>query len=531
MWDLTAGRAALDLHRELNDTAVDYPDHRSIGSLFEDCVARRPEAPAVAYQDQVLSYRELNRMANCLAAAMRAHGVHPGTVAGVAMERTPALIAVLLACLKCGVTYLPFDTAWPRGRLHELLHAAGCRFVFHDRPDGRWLGEGTATVMRVRPDQLTGNPGNPAATAGPGTIAYINFTSGSTGRPKGVPIRHRSIARLVFAARYARLDERVVLLHLAPVTFDAATFEIWGALLHGGTCVLYPAKRLRFSELRRVLADHNVNTVFLTTALFNAIVDEAPGVLAGVGTILTGGEIPSMRHIGEAVRRYGADRLVHVYGPTESTTFATYYPVSRLQPGDRALPIGRPIQNTRVYLVADGRLCGPGEAGEIWLGGSGLSPGYLGDDAGDSPFGECMVDGLAERVYRTGDRAYPLASGDLVFIGRNDDQVKINGHRIELGEISHHLGGHPGVRQNHVTVSIGRSGDRALVAFVVPVDGGVSAADLHAHLRASLPAYMIPHGFCFCESLPLSVTGKVDSRALLAAYEADHWRPGLAAAE
>lgn len=510
---------ALSVHDGINRTAVPFPDEVSVKELFEDCAARYADAAAVVHRDRTVTYGELNELANGLADVLRTRGVRPGDAVGVCVERSPELIVGLLAVLKCGAAYLPFDAAWPDERLRTLFGEAHCRRVLTDQdvalaerfPECEVIG-----AVYADPPRTTVNPVVPV---GPQDIAYINFTSGSTGRPKGVLIRHQAIARLVFGAVYARLDAHTTLLHLAPVSFDAATFEIWGALLHGGTCVLYPSKHVRLSELKRVLDDHRVTVLFLTTALFNTVVDEAPEVLSGLETILTGGEAHSLRHIEKALRHYGPDRLVSVYGPTECTTFATFHPVTELRPEDPALPIGRPIQNTRLYVVEGDRLCGPGETGEVLLAGAGLSPGYLGmPDITRERFIDRDVGGLPERLYRTGDRAYLRADGDLVFQGRQDDQVKVSGFRIELGEVAYQLGTHPTVKQNYVTVTQRATSEKTLVAFVVPDGEDVTPEGLRAHLSARLPGYMVPSGIHLCSSLPLTSSGKVDRQALLSSH-------------
>jgi non-ribosomal peptide synthetase component F len=302
---------------------------------------------------------------------------------------------------------------------------------------------------------------------------------------------------------------------MAPVTFDAATFEIWGPLLNGGTCVLYPSGLLRFSELERVVVENGVTTVFLTTQLFNSVVDEAPEALDTVEEILTGGEHHSLKHIGRALHRYGPGRVVHVYGPTESTTFATFHPVRALPPGGEPLPIGRPIQNTRAYVSEGGRLCGPGETGELLLAGHGLSAGYLGmPERTAERFVRREIDGVAERLYRTGDLVRIDEGGNLVFEGRSDDQVKINGFRIEPGEISHRLAENPQVRQSFVCTHDGPAG-RTLLAFVVPAIDRCTITSVRAHLAAALPSYMLPSEIHLCETLPLSPTGKVDRETLI----------------
>lgn len=510
---LTAGPRARAAHALANvDTSVPYPSDSSVKELFEQRAGQAGAAVALVHGDRRMTYAELNASANQLADHLLRQGVQPGDVVGVCVRRSCELVVALLAIVKCGAVYLPFDLLWPDERLLMMSDIAGCSVVVTDEPEVL-----TPRLPRWRIVEASSSDGdgaaNPGITVLPTDIAYINFTSGSTGRPKGVPIQHRSVVRLIHDARYTRLDERAVTLSLAPVTFDAATFEIWGALLNGGTCVLYPGGFVRLSELRRVVREHAVSTVFLTTALFNAMVDEDVDTLGCVDTILTGGETHSMPHIEKALAHYGPGRLVSVYGPTECTTFATYYPLTGPQPADRPLPIGRPIQNTRAHVVRDGRLCEPGETGELCLSGPGLSPGYTGmPEATAERFVDYVVDGVPERLYHTGDLVYLETDGVLVFQGRNDDQVKINGHRIELGEVRHVLAGHPDVRQAFVTVHVAGTGERMLMAFVVS-DG--TTETLREHLAHRLPPYMIPAVIEIRESLPLSTHGKVDRQALL----------------
>lgn len=517
---VNASEAALAVHRLINGTDVRYPRDTGVPALFEAVARRRPDAPAVVQGDRTVSYRQLDRLANGLARELIGRGLTPGATVGVCLDRSPELIVALLAVLKCGGCYLPFDAAWPGERLRGLLAAADCRWVLTGRSGGTPGPADRFDGCRIVP---VGGADAPRSAAGPGVevpgdaLAYINFTSGSTGRPKGVPIRHRGVVRLVSGARYARLDEGSRLLQLSPVTFDAATFEIWGALLNGGVCVLYPAEPLRLSKLGRVLREHRVDVLFLTTALFNSVVDEAPDALAGVGTVLTGGERASLPHMSAALRRYGPGRLVHVYGPTESTTFATYHRVDAPPDEATGLPIGRPIQNTRLYVLDGDDLCEPERGGEICLAGDGLSPGYLGmPELTAELFTGRTVDGRSELLYRTGDFGRLRADGDLLFHGRRDDQVKVNGYRIELGEIAHHLDRHPAVRRCFVTASA--RGEKPLWAFVVTDDPACTARALRAHLRGLLPGFMVPARIELCEALPLTATGKVDRHALLAAH-------------
>jgi D-alanine--poly(phosphoribitol) ligase subunit 1 len=517
---IEASASAARAHRAFNSTDVRYPAEDSIPAVFRRRVAERSDEVAVICAARRLSYRSLDHLSDVLAARLSSAGVRSGHVVGVCVRRSPELIAALLGVLKCGAAYLPFDESWPEERVHDLVGQTGCTVVLSDRveqlsrrfPALRVVPVQAGMIERDDPSQA-----EPSRLPVPAdAVAYVNFTSGSQGRPKGVLIQHRAVLRLVCGSVYTELDETTRLLHLAPVAFDAATFEIWGALLNGGTCVLYPPDFLRLSELKRILVDEAVTTVFLTTALFNSIMDEAPAVLDTVRRILTGGEAHSLKHIGHALARYGPDRVIHVYGPTESTTYATFHTLRALPSVEDPLPIGVPIQNTRVYVVDGNRLCATGEIGELLIAGPGLSLGYVGmPEATSERFAEYDVDGLRERLYRTGDLAYIDVHGNLVFAGRLDDQVKINGFRVEPGEVAHHLDRHPDIRQNVVCAHDGQSGRRMLVAFVVPTSARCTAASVRDYLAALLPAYMVPAEIHLCPALPLSATGKVDRRALI----------------
>lgn len=517
MQTLELTTSALDLHRTINETSKPYPDHLTVTEWVARIAARRPNAIAVCDQALNLSYAQLNAHANQLAWRLLEQGVQSGEVVAVCLPRSPSLIVALLAILKVGASYLPIDPAWPEQRIHELFGQADCHHLLANDQfgqDSRFCPY-QVLMFDVTADCVV-DPGHPPLTIDADAIAYINFTSGSTGKPKGVPISHRAITRLVFDASYARLDEHSRLLQLAPVTFDAATFEIWGALLLGGTCVLYPESFIRASRLQRVLRSERISVLFLTTALFNTLVDESPHTLDDVETVLTGGEAHSLRHMAKALARYGPDRVVSVYGPTESTTFATYYPVRELHDDETALPIGFPIQNTRVYVIDHHRLCEYGEIGEVCLAGVGLTPGYLGlPEVSRERFFECIIGDRQERLYRTGDRGYFRDDGALVFQGRMDDQVKVNGFRIELGEIAYHLNRFPQVRQSFVTIVESTQGEKSLVAFVIASSESCSPEQLRLSLSTQLPRYMVPARIQFCEHFPLSATGKIDRKQLL----------------
>lgn len=515
---IASSPAALAAHATLNDTLADYP-HQPVGELFARQAAERPDHPAIYCGERVITYRELHGAAARLAHTLLRSGARPCDVIAVALPRSPEMITAALAILLCGASYLPIDMQWPQRRIRELLDAAHVR---------RCIAIGGAARSQLCGRTIidvAAQPGpEPAASCTlpavpPDAIAYINFTSGSTGRPKGVPISHRSISRLVFATSYVSLPPDVRVLHLAPVTFDAATFEIWGPLLRGGACVIYPDPFIRLVKLGRIIATHRVNVVFVTTALFNTVLDDSREIFDGVGVILTGGEAHSIRHMRRALKRYGPERVVSVYGPTESTTFATYYPINHLTPDTVTIPIGTPIQNTRAYVIDDGRLCAVGELGALHLAGPGLTPGYLGSpERTNTDFINAQIGTTRERLYHTGDLAYLDADGQLIFCGRRDDQLKINGFRIELGDVRHHIEAVTAVRATYVTVYEPSPGQRALAAFIVAESPNLAAglADtVHRHLAAHLPAYMIPKMLAVVDELPLGDTGKINRTALL----------------
>ncbi|MFJ7330942.1 amino acid adenylation domain-containing protein [Streptomyces cyaneofuscatus] len=507
---------ALSIHRKINGTDAAFPAE-SLKELFEAAVDRRPEAVAVVHQGRKLTYRELNGLSNALSLRLGSAGVTAGSVVGLSVSRSPGLLVAMLAIIKSGATYLPFDRTWPDERLGGIFGMADCTVLLTDAPDTLSERFRQLRVVPVDLPALNADEKNPPLRVDPDSLAYIVFTSGSTGSPKGVPIRHRGIVRLVSDPTFVSLGPDAVIPQLASVFFDAAAFEIWGALLNGGTCVLYPSDHIRLSELKRLVEQNGVTALFVTTALFNVIVDESPGALDSVQTILTGGEAHSLGHIERARKHYGDGKVVSVYGPTECSVFATYYPVRGSVQGTTALPIGLPLQNTSLYIVSDGALCAAGELGEVCLGGPGLSPGYLGrDELTREKYVEYDIDGEKTVLYHTGDRGFALEDGNIVFQGRLDDQVKVNGFRIELGEITHFMNEVPYVKQSYVTTAEKESGEKVVVAFVVPADADCTPRACRDHLATKVPRYMLPGEIHVLDGLPLTGSGKVNRKELLA---------------
>ncbi len=513
---------------EWNPADAPFPEEVGVYSLFAAQAAERPEAVALVAGEARLSYGELDLHARRLAHRLRSLGVGPEDAVGVALGRSIPTVVTILAIVAAGGVYVPLDPDLPPARLERLVAEAGLRFAVTGGASmtGRLAGLGLQTLDLSGEDLTRGEAvAHDAAAAGP-RLLYVMYTSGSTGVPKGVAVTHGNVVRLVQDVDYCHFGPDEVFLELAPVAFDASTLEIWGALLNGSRLVIAPDGVLAFSELEQVIRDNGVTTLWLTAGLFHQVVEQRPGALQPLRQLLAGGDILSPEHVRRTLEAAPHCRLINGYGPTENTTFTTCHTVRPADlSGSRAgsVPIGRPIARTRCVVVDRyGMLAAPGVAGELLVGGEGLSRGYLrrpdltAERFVPDPFGE-----PGERLYRTGDRVRHLPGGELEFLGRIDQQVKLRGFRIEPGEIEAALTAYPqvpGVREAVVVVREDRPGDRRLVAYVTPdatADGeALEVESLRAWLRDRLPAYMVPADFVVLEELPLTVNGKVDRRAL-----------------
>ncbi|HLL46785.1 MAG TPA: amino acid adenylation domain-containing protein, partial [Longimicrobiaceae bacterium] len=508
----------------LNPVAEPHAGSSSIPALFQAQAARAPDAVAAVFLDETLTYGELDRRSNRLAHALRRRGVGPETRVGVCMERSLELLIALVAISKAGGAYVPLDPESPRERLSFVVDDAGIsQLLCQPHLAGRLPARGPVPLA-ADPlwEQAAGESAGPVPVrVEPHGLAYLMYTSGSTGSPKGVGVEHRGVVRLVRGASYVDLGPREVVLQAAPVSFDASTLELWGALLNGARLVLAPAGIPSLEELGRTLGRHGVTTLWLTTGLFQAMVDEQLEALGGVGQLLAGGDVVPVAPVEKVRKRFPALRLINGYGPTENTTFTCCYTVPPEWDGG-PLPIGVPIAGTRVYVLDEAlRLVPEGVPGELYAGGDGVARGYLGRPAATAErfLPDPFAGGAGARMYRTGDRARWRPDGALEFLGRLDGQVKIRGFRIHPGEVEETLRRCPGVRECAVAVREDVPGEKRLVAYVA---GDAATDGLRAHLRDSLPEYMVPGSFVAIDRLPLTLNGKLDRRALPA--------PGPAAA-
>jgi natural product biosynthesis luciferase-like monooxygenase protein/amino acid adenylation domain-containing protein len=512
---------------EWNETAWRQEGEATIHGLFAAQVAARAGSVALVFVDPTVgtvrtTYGELAERADALAERLRRLDVGPEARVGVLLERSPEAIVCLLAVLKAGGAYVPLDPAWPEERLRLLLDDTGCAAV------ATRSGLAGHPVLDGRPHLLVDAPdmdapateaGWPPAGAEPDSLAYVMYTSGSQGRPKGVAVSHRGVVRLVERAGYARFGPREVWLQLAPLSFDASTLEIWGALLHGGTLVIAPPGALSPAELGDLVAGTGVTSLWLTAGFFHQVAEAGMPGLSGLRQLLAGGDVVSPSHARRLLEHLPGCTLINGYGPTENTTFTCCHP---LAPGDAvgaSVPIGRPIEGTSAHLVDSSLqpvpVCVPGE---LLTGGAGLARGYWGRPGLTAErFVPDPLGAPGGRLYRTGDLARRRGDGRIEFLGRMDGQVKVRGFRIEPGEIETALARHPAVRECAVAALPDRSGEKRLVAWCVAPEA--EPATLRGFLQESLPSHLVPTTWVLLDRLPLTANGKVDRRALPAPDE------------
>ncbi|RKH43053.1 non-ribosomal peptide synthetase, partial [Corallococcus sicarius] len=509
-----------------NDTRAEFPASEGIPSLFEAQAHSTPDAIALSFQGQSLTYAQLDALANQLARRIQELGVRPGDFVVLGLERSFELVVSLLAVLKAGAAYVPLEVSHPRERLALMLQDVGARLLITRERFADTLSPLVPATLCLDADwraQLASVPDSALEVSGAGgdSLAYVMFTSGSTGRPKGVCVPHRAVVRLVRGNGFMRFGPREVFLQLAPAAFDASTLELWGALLHGAHLVLAPAQDLSLSEVAELLRNHRVTTLWLTAALFEQMVLNHPDALATVPQVLAGGDVLPVQRVREHLARVPSDAvLINGYGPTENTTFSTTHTLRPADAPGASVPIGRPIANSTAYVLdAALRPVPVGVPGELFVGGEGLAWGYLHQSALTAerfvphPFSTTP----GARLYRTGDSVRWRADGTLDFLGRTDFQVKLRGFRIEPGEVEAAVRQVPGVREAIVLVREDVPGDKRLVAYVVPAGPDTShpsPSELREHLRARVPEYMVPAAFMLLEALPLNANGKVDRRAL-----------------
>ncbi|HKV95864.1 MAG TPA: amino acid adenylation domain-containing protein, partial [Gammaproteobacteria bacterium] len=505
---------------EWNDTEREYPRDKCVHELFEEQVRRSPEATAVVFEEASLSYRELNRQANRLAHYLRELGVKPDERVAICVERGLEMIVGLLAVLKAGGGYVPLDPAYPEERLQYMLEDSAPVVLLtqrhlEDRFSG--IGDGVPVLdLNATAAWQSFPESNPEADAVgliSSHLAYVIYTSGSTGQPKGVMVEHCGLCNISLTqSRQLQVEPGSRILQFASFSFDACAWETLMSLCQGATLCLLPQKC--------VVAGDQLIEKAARDGITHATLP--PTVLAGVSEGVNADSLRVLMTGGEALPGWVAERwsrgrrLINVYGPTETTIIVTMHRCMAEESGNP--PIGRPITNTRMYIVDSSLEPVPvGVVGELYAGGAGVARGYLKrpELTAERFVPDPFVNGPGERMYRTGDLARWLGNGNIEFLGRNDNQVKIRGFRIELGEIEARLAEHPAVRDAVVLAREDTVGEKRLVAYYITSGmGEVGAEQLRAHLSAVVPDYMVPAAYVRMESLPLTPNGKLDRKAL-----------------
>ncbi len=501
-----------------NDTAAVYPSESSVHALFEEQAARTPDAVAVVTADEELTYQQLNARANRLAHQLLRLGLPPEGRIAVLQERSSDLVVSSLAILKAGGAYVPLDPNQPAARSTWILQDTAATALLTDRPENHLGFPVHIPVLRI--DQNTPSPGNqpdtnPAVRTNAEQIAYVMYTSGSTGTPKGVTNTHHNVVHLA-ADHYWRTGNHDRVLMHSPYAFDASTFEIWTPLLTGGRIVTAPPGHLTPTDFANTITRHGVTALFVSAGYFRVLAEERPECFTGIREIWAGGDIVSPTAVHRVRQACPGITVANEYGPTETTVFSSVNPITPNDPQPHGtVPIGRPLWNTRLYVL-DTNLqpVPPGTGGELYIAGSGLARGYL--NRPELTAHRFIADPHGTpgtRMYRTGDLVRWRHDGQLEFLGRVDDQIKLRGFRVEPAEIEAVLATHPAITQASVILREDQPGDKRLVAYTV-TKRPVSQEALRAHVGSQLPEYMVPAAFIALDTLPLTLNGKLDRRAL-----------------
>ncbi len=501
-----------ELLYKFNNTRNNFNIKTPIQHIFNEQVIKNPNKIALVFEDLQITYSELDYLSDLLASHLIDEGLQPSSVVGLLVERSSEMIIGIISILKCGCIYLPLDPDYPDSRLEYMVKDCNVGVVLV----GRGLGANISMLCKLIDvgDILITRRAVNRKPSEYSPHAYIMYTSGSTGKPKGVLVEQRGIVRLVKFTNYVPLSEETIILQTGAVVFDATTFEMWGALLNGGKLILTEKEEIvNANRLGKTLFNQNVNTLWLSSALFNQLVQDDSSIFKPVKWLLAGGDVLSPSHIRKALRDNPGMNVFNGYGPTENTTFSTTFLIKEDE--YTSIPIGKPISNTVCYILSEQRtLQSIGLVGELFVGGDGLSAGYLNnpemtqDKFVDNPFI------LGEKLYRTGDLARWLADGNIEFIGRVDNQVKIRGFRIELGEIERSILEQSSVRDCVVLKRTDNQEDYICAYIVAAAPRDFSVESIRSYISKNLPIYMIPSYFVLLDKIPLTINGKINWKEL-----------------
>ncbi|WP_426414580.1 plipastatin non-ribosomal peptide synthetase PpsC [Bacillus subtilis] len=501
------------LIHELNRTKIDYPRNETISRLFEIQAEQTPNAVAIVSDTQVFTYEDLNSWANQIASVLQIKGVGPDSVVALLTGRTPELIAGMLGILKAGGAYLPIASDLPVERIAYMLSDSGAALLLQSEKTEKQLLDIECEQIIIEDIQKQGKTKNVDSSAGSHSLAYIIYTSGSTGKPKGVMIEQRSVIRLVKNSNYITFTPEDRLLMTSSIGFDVGSFEIFGPLLNGAALHLSDQQTFLDShQLKRYIEHQGITTIWLTSSLFNHLTEQNEQTFSQLKHLIIGGEALSPSHVNRIRNVCPEVSIWNGYGPTENTTFSTCLHIQKTY--ELSIPIGRPVGNSTAYILNQWGVLQPvGAVGELCVGGDGVARGYLGrpdltkEKFVPHPFAP------GDRLYRTGDLARWLPDGTIEYVGRIDDQVKVRGYRVELGEIESALRQIDGVKEAAVLARTGQSGSKELFGYI-SVKAGTNAEQVRSLLARSLPNYMIPAYIIEMEALPLTSNGKLNRKAL-----------------
>lgn len=496
---------------EFNDTKSNYLKEKTICDFFNEQVRKLPNKPALILDNDTMTYKKLDLLSNSIANFLLSKGIKKNNIIGLDLNRSFEMIICIIGVLKAGAAYLPLEPDFPVKRKLYLLENSKAKLLITDKIS-KYKNVPVYNIETLQKENISSEP-TPKIDSSE-NLAYIIYTSGSTGSPKGTLIQHYNVTRVVKDTNYIDINSNDKLLQISNYAFDGSVFDIFGALLNGSTLVLLKKQDVMdINYIADKINKEKISIFFLTTVLFNTLVDTNLENLKDIRHILFGGERVSPEHVKKALKYLGPGKIIHVYGPTESTVYATYYNVKSIPHYTDTIPIGKPISNTKVYILNKySELLPPGFPGELCISGDGISKGYLNlpeltnEKFIENPFDPGTV------IYKTGDLAKWLPDGNIAFLGRIDDQVKIRGYRIEPGEIESILKKHTGIKDAVVIVRKNNN-SKYLCSYLITKD--LKPIDkLGEYLASSLPDYSIPEHYIYLESFPLNQNGKVDKKQL-----------------
>jgi tyrocidine synthetase-3 len=516
---------------DFNNTKTDYPKEKTIPELFREQVNKKPDNIAAVYENTSLTYEELDERANQLALRLSAGGVRNEAIVGLMVNPSLEMIAAILGIFKTGGAYLLIDPDYPIKRIRYMLVDSNTKILLATVTEGDRESE-VNKVKELREEGKVSEkfevielgkifkeveyiPIFPIPLTRPDNLAYIIYTSGSTGKPKGVMVEHKNVVRLVKNSNIIDFKEGDRLLLTGAIGFDITTFEIWGPLLNSSTLFLAPQDViLDAKKLEKAVSKCEISILHLIPQLFNRWAVQCMDIFAGLKYLLVGGDIVKPAVVNQVRNKYKNLKILHMYGPTENTTFSTFFLVDKDY--EIKIPIGKPINNSTVYILDQyNNLKPPGAVGELGVGGEGVARGYLNNPTltretfRKNPF---MPDG---RIYMTGDLSKWLPDGNIEFLGRRDHQVKIGGIRIELGEIENQLLSHEEINEAIVIAAKDEERDQHYLCAYIVADSELNVSQLREYLSRQLPDSMIPSFFVQVDKIPLTTNGKVDKKALM----------------